>query len=69
MVRVDADDAVVGSSNRTVFCGKFAAAGCDRLSPADVVAAAGLPNEMLPIPAGFAPSPTVLAVAAGFALN
>lgn len=65
MVRVDADDAVVGSSNRTVFCGKFA----DRLSPADVVAAAGLPNEMLPVPAGFAPSPTVLAVAAGFALN
>jgi len=58
---------VVGSSNRTVFCGKFAVVGCDRVKPADVVPvpAAGLPKAMLPKPVGFAPA---LAVAAGIAL-
>jgi len=67
-VRVDADVAVLGSSNRTVFCGKFAVVGCARVNPVAVVAAAGFPNEMLPKPAGFAPSPPALGVAAVFAL-
>jgi len=60
---------VVGSSNRTVFCDKFTVAGCDKVNPVEVVpAAAGLLNEMLPKPAGFAPRPPTLAEAAGFPL-
>ena len=63
-LRVDADDVVAGSSNRTVFWGKFASvAGCDR-----VVAATGLPNKVLPKPSVFVLSPPAVVVAVVFAL-
>jgi len=68
-VRVDADDTVVGSSNRTVFCSKFTAAGCGRANPVDVAPAVGLPKEKLPKPGAFVPSPPALVVvAAAFVL-
>ena len=64
-VRGDADDAVVGSSKRTVFCGKLAVVGCGRVNPVDVAPAVGLPKVKLPKPGVFAPSPPALEVVAG----
>jgi len=59
---------VLGSSNRTVFCGKVAAdaaADCGRVNPVVVAPAAGLPKEKLPKPGVFAPSPPTVEVVAG----
>jgi len=68
-VRVDAVVAAVGSSNLTVFCGKFAVAGCGRVNPVDAATAVGFPKEKLPKPGAFAPSPPALvADAAAFVL-
>lgn len=64
-VRGDAVEAVLGSANRTDFCGKFAAVACGKVNPVDVAPAAGLPKVKLPKPGVFAPSPLALVVAAG----
>jgi len=66
-VRVDTD-VDTGSSKRTVFCGKFAAAaaGCGITNPVDVAAAAGLPKAKLPKPGAVVAA--LVVVAAAFAL-